>query len=126
MLGFVGVAGLFALAVGAKSIWIGIMAGFVLYNCWIGFRGARAMMRRASARPRTGLACPRCGVPPPEGPFWVCETCRRPFDPFETQSICPGCGERYATTNCGSCGVSHPIGRWYSRPPGSEPDPPAR
>src|ERR1035437_1566593 len=36
IIGFIGVAGLIGLAVFAQSVWIGIMAAFILMNCWGG------------------------------------------------------------------------------------------
>ena len=43
IIGFVGVAGLIGLAVLARSIWIGIMAAFILMNCWRGLQQARLL-----------------------------------------------------------------------------------
>src|ERR1022692_1377203 len=48
-IGFVGVAGLILFAIWAQSVWIGIMAAFILINCWGGLMQARAMARVANA-----------------------------------------------------------------------------
>ncbi len=49
MIGFVGVIALVALAVFVHSVWLGIMAAFILMNCWRGLMLARAMTRAAQA-----------------------------------------------------------------------------
>jgi len=43
IIGFVGVAGLVGLAVLARSVWIGILAAFILMNCWRGLQQARLL-----------------------------------------------------------------------------------
>lgn len=42
VLGLAGTAGFVALAVWWRSIWIGVMAGFIGLNCWRAFQAARA------------------------------------------------------------------------------------
>ena len=74
LLGFVGVLALAALALRAQSIWLGIVAVFVAFNCWSGFQQARRLSaaREAAATPGLrlsvlrGRAAHRCllGLPP--------------------------------------------------------------
>jgi len=57
-IGFIGVAGLILLAVLARSIWLGIMAAFILMNCWGGLNKpgcSRAWPKSPAAR---GLPAP--------------------------------------------------------------------
>jgi Zn-dependent protease len=112
IIGFVGVAGLIALALWQQSMWIGIMAAFILMNCWRGLQQARALARMLALPRRDGFACPACKAAPPIGKFWACGKCRTAFDTFETQAICPQCGTQFADTRCIECGNMSPLGDW--------------
>jgi Zn-dependent protease len=118
-IGFIGVAGLIAYAFWAQSVWLGIMAVFILMNCWGGLRQARAMAKMANAPRREGFACPVCKTAPPLGAVWNCGKCRKAFDIFETQGVCPHCQTQYSATTCPECGNLRPISEWMS--PGSVP-----
>jgi Zn-dependent protease len=122
ILGFVGVAGLIAVAVWLQSIWIGIMAGFVFLNCGRGLRQSLALVRAARVPRRAGYACPDCQAAPPLGAYWHCGGCRQPFDAFDTQGVCPHCGAHYEKVGCLDCGSLHPIGEWTA-PPSFRPNP---
>jgi Zn-dependent protease len=98
-----------------RTPWLGIMAVFALLQCWSGLQQARVLARIAAAPPRAGLACPTCQTPPPVGDFWVCGHCRRPFDMFATQGVCPNCGIIFNGTRCLECGADHPLYA-YHRP----------
>ena len=112
IIGFVGVAGIIVLAVIAKSIWIGIMAAFILLNCWGGLKQALAMVRMEKLPRHRGFACPACRTAPTVGAFWLCGRCRKPFDAFATHAACPHCGEQFAVTGCTNCGESRPFNEW--------------
>lgn len=112
VIGFVGVAGLMLLAAMKQSLWIGLIAVFILLNCWRGLRNAVRMTRMARAPQRAGFACPACRTAPAKGTFWVCGHCQNPFDMFETQATCPGCGARFATAGCVHCGTRTPLADW--------------
>jgi Zn-dependent protease/RNA polymerase subunit RPABC4/transcription elongation factor Spt4 len=122
IVGFIGVALLIILAVlslfvpGGKTqgIWLGILCVFILLNCWSGLMQARALARIAKIPRRDGVACPACKSAPPKGAFWACGKCRKPFDTFETQGVCPNCGVQYSTTSCPECGSLQPISEWIS------------
>ena len=58
VIGFIGVAGLVLFALYAGSIWMGIMAVFILMNCWGGLMQARALSKIAKIPRRAGFACP--------------------------------------------------------------------
>jgi hypothetical protein len=116
MIGFVGVAGLLALAMWARDVWLGVLAVFILMHCWGGLLQARAMSRIANAPRREGLACPACRTAPPVGNLWCCGKCRKPFDTFATQAVCPHCGEQFGVTRCLECGSLRPINEWLAPP----------
>lgn len=116
-IGFIGVAALIGLAFFYRSFWIGIMAVFILLNCWRGLMQARALARLEALPHRMGLACPGCGKAPPTGEFWFCGRCRKPFDLFGTAGSCPHCGAMYNTGACVECGRSHPLSQWFTPPP---------
>jgi Zn-dependent protease len=112
IVGFVGMAGMVALAVWAHSVWFGILAAFILLNCWNGLRHAQVLLRMAKLPRREGFSCPACKTSPPIGDYWVCPQCRRPFDTFQTQAACPNCGARFGVTRCLDCGRLNPIEAW--------------
>ncbi|MGC1830737.1 MAG: M50 family metallopeptidase [Candidatus Acidiferrales bacterium] len=110
--GFVGAAGLVALAVRARSAWLGILCAFIVMNCWNGLKQARALLRREKLPRHSGFACPRCKAAPPVGNFWKCGQCGKAFDTFSTQAVCPYCAAHFATTICLDCGWFHPMSEW--------------
>ena len=112
IIGFIGVAGLIALAFLWRSVWIGLICAFILLNCWSGLQHAFALARFAKLPRHQGFACPSCKTSPPIGNFWVCGNCRTPFDMFQTQGVCPRCAARYASTKCLDCGRANPIEKW--------------
>ncbi|MGA8012155.1 MAG: M50 family metallopeptidase [Candidatus Acidiferrales bacterium] len=114
IVGFVGVAGLIGLAVMKQSPWIGIISVFILMNCWTGLRQGIALSRMAKMPRREGLACPSCKAAPLAGPNWICGKCRKPFDIFETQGVCPSCASRFSATRCLDCGATNPISDWLA------------
>jgi Zn-dependent protease len=117
IVGFIGVAGLIALAVWAGSIWLGVLCLFVLLNCWRGMVQARALIRLARLPRRGGFACPSCATAPPEGEFWMCGSCRTPFDTFATGAVCPQCAARFGATRCFDCGRLYPLSEWVAFAP---------
>ena len=114
VIGFIGVAGLIALAVWAQSAWFGVLAAFILLNCWNGMQHALALSRLAKLPRREGFVCPSCKTAPLVGPYWVCGQCRNPFDTFQTQAVCPNCSTRFAVTKCLDCGTLHPMNEWLA------------
>jgi hypothetical protein len=112
IIGFVGVAGLIGLAVWRQNFWLGVLAAFILTNCWRGWQQARALLSLAKAPRHDGFACPSCKAVPPAGEFWVCGQCHKPFDTFATQGTCPHCSAQYVVTRCLECGASRPLSEW--------------
>jgi len=112
ILGLIGIAGFIGLAIWQQSIWYGVLAVFMLMNCWSGLQHARALLRFAKLPRREGFACPACKTAPPLGEFWKCGKCGQPFDTFQTGAVCPNCRTQFAATKCLDCGAEHPIGEW--------------
>ena len=114
IVGFVGVAGMLLLAIVTRSVWFGILSAFILLNCWQGLRQARALGRLARLPRRAGFACPSCHSAPPLGALWLCAHCRKPFDTFEADAVCPHCGTAFDQTLCPDCGTLNPLNAWRS------------
>ena len=114
ILGFIGIAGLIAFAVWAHSYWLGLITVFILLNCWGGLMQARALLRVTKAPRRASFACPDCKMAPPQGTFWICGKCRKPFDTFATLGLCPNCGVQYTATSCPECGTMHAFNDWMA------------
>jgi Zn-dependent protease len=112
IIGFVGAAGLILLALVMQSPWTAILAVFMIFSCWGGLQQALAISRALKAPRRPGYACPDCKTDPPAGAFWVCGKCRKRFDTFATQAVCPYCAARFETTMCLNCGRLHPMSEW--------------
>jgi Zn-dependent protease len=116
ILSFVGIAGLIGLAVWSRSTWTGVIAVYMLLNCWGGLQQARALLRMEKLPRRAGFSCPSCRTRPPLGAYWRCAQCSQPFDTFATRAVCPHCTARYAVTRCLDCGESRPIEEWVADP----------
>ena len=112
VIGFIGVAGLVVLAVVDKSPWLGVVAVFILLNCWRGLLQARVLAKAAKLPRREGFACPSCKEPPFRGALWRCSKCQKPFDTFESMATCPNCGTQFPVTQCFECGSANPIEAW--------------
>jgi Zn-dependent protease len=112
IIGFIGVAVLVVVAFVLHSLWLGIVCVFILLNCWNGFKQARALLLVANAPRRQGFHCPVCRMSPPVGTLWLCGKCRKPFDIFETQGVCPHCQAQYAAAACPECGGLRPFNEW--------------
>jgi Zn-dependent protease len=114
ILGFLGVAGFIGLAFWMHSPWLGVIAVFMLLNCWGGLRHAQALLRFAKLPRRDGFACPACKTAPPIGDFWKCGKCGQAFDTFQTQAVCPNCATHFGVTKCLDCGAVRPLSEWFA------------
>ena len=112
ILGFAGVAGFIGLAAWRHSVWYGVLAVFMLMNCWSGLRHAQALLQLAKLPRREGFACPSCHAAPPLGNFWKCGQCGQAFDTFQSRAVCPFCAAQHAATKCVDCGKLHPMSDW--------------
>jgi Zn-dependent protease len=124
IIGFIGVAGLIALALFEKSGWLGVVAAFILLNCWRGLLQARALAKAAKLPRREGFACPSCKQAPYRSALWRCSKCFKPFDTFESMSTCPNCGTQFPVTQCFECGQASPIESWVVPAPAASISPP--
>ena len=116
VLGLLGVLGFIGLALVRGSVWFGVLAVFVLMNCWAGFQHARQLLKMAKLPRRQGYTCPTCNSYPPSGSYWRCAQCNQAFDPFEWSAVCPYCRTQYPTTQCLDCGRQHGLHEWASAP----------
>ena len=117
VIGFIGVAGLVFFAIVERSFWIGVVAAFILLNCWRGLLQARVLAKAAKLPRREGFACPSCQERPIRGALWRCARCQKPFDTFESMAVCPHCGAEFPLTQCFECGNTSPISDWVARAP---------
>ena len=122
-IGFVGVAimGIAAFFAWSQksqsgSIWYGVIAVFILLQCWRGLTQARLLAKLEEMPRRAGFACPACKQPPVVGRFWTCAKCQAKFDTFETLAVCPGCGTKFGGTACFDCGAVSPVEEWITDP----------
>jgi Zn-dependent protease len=105
------VAGL-GLALYFLEWWLGLIAAFAAYQCWLGFQKARLLMQLENAPRHRDARCPSCDAHPLQGPFWQCDGCGARFDTFDFRAQCPGCGKQFPLTSCPECGRAHPFWAW--------------
>lgn len=114
IVGFVGAAGFICIALWLRSVWLVLISGYMLMNCWSGLQGARALIRNEKLPNRDGFICPRCGSAPKVGDHWRCAHCKQAFDTFATGAVCPHCGAAYSTTMCTECQQFSPMSEWVA------------
>lgn len=114
IIGILGALAFIGLAFWRQNLWLGVIALYMIMNCWGGFKHAQMLLRSAKLPRRDGFTCPTCHNSPPAGAYWRCAQCSQPFDPFETSAVCPYCHAQYPTTQCLDCGRQHPIHEWAS------------
>ena len=117
ILGFAGAAGFIVLAVRAQSVWFAALSVFLVMYCVRGFKVARVLYQLAKAPRHEGFHCPSCKAAPPMGEFWACAQCKKRFDTFQTQAVCPGCTKQFSETSCTECGRKHAINEWMTTAP---------
>lgn len=111
-IGLVGGAGLAGLALWWQSIWIGLLAFFMLSNCWQSFQQAKELRKIERLPRRPEFKCPECHASPPRGNYWLCPSCRQAFDPFATDARCPHCQTMLDRTTCPDCSGSRGHRAW--------------
>jgi Zn-dependent protease len=112
VLGFIGIAGLFGLALLFHEVWFGLICIYLVVSCWNGFKYARILLKVEKQPRRQGFACPSCRNAPPLGAKWKCSQCEQAFDTFDSHAVCPNCAARYDRTICLFCGKWHPMSEW--------------
>ena len=114
IVGLFGVVGFIGLAIYARDAWLGIVAVYLLMNCWGGLKHAQDLLKLSKLPRRDGFACPACKTAPPVGSYWKCANCGGTFDTFQTGAVCPNCRTQFPTTRCLDCGHLHPMHEWMS------------
>jgi Zn-dependent protease len=112
IIGLIGGAALLGLAVWWLSLWTGVMALFLVSQCWRSYQQSGALRRLEQLPRRAGFKCPVCHAAPPIGEYWVCPACKGAFDPFATNAICPRCQTALALTTCVDCHNARPQRSW--------------
>ena len=114
VIGFIAGVGLIGFAILQQSIWIGIIAAFILSRCVAGFKNARFLAEALKAPRHEGFACPACKEAPRVGAFWRCDQCGTPFDTFATRATCPACKALFPTTSCPDCHRVNAMADWVA------------
>jgi Zn-dependent protease len=112
IVGLMGVVGGIGLAIYSRDAWLGIMAFYLLMNCWGGLKHAQDLLKMAKLPRRGAFRCPSCNTAPPIGEYWKCSNCGQSFDTFQTGAVCPNCRTQFPSTRCLDCGHLHPMNRW--------------
>ena len=112
IIGLIGGAGLVALAFWWQSLWTGMIALFLLSQCWRSYQQAGALRKLEQLPRRPAFKCPVCHAAPPIGDYWVCPACKGTFDPFATSAVCPRCQTALALTACPDCHTARPHRAW--------------
>ena len=112
VVGLLGVVGFIGLAIYVRDAWLGIIAFYMLMNCWGGLKHAQDLLKMAKLPRRHGFSCPACHTAPPVGNYWKCANCGQEFDTFQTGAVCPSCRTQFPTTRCLDCGRLHPLSEW--------------
>jgi Zn-dependent protease len=111
-IGFAGAAVFVMLALWWRSIWLVVIAGYMLMSCWRGMKGAWILLRLEKLPRRDSFTCPACGSKPPVGAHWKCSDCGGIFDTFGTLSVCPHCHVQHFETVCLDCRTQSPMSNW--------------
>ena len=119
IIGFLGGAGflwlLFSNTEGATAsqfIWPLALVGFLLMNCWSGFRHALVLQKIDKLPRHADFSCPSCRAAPPAGAYWGCSQCGKGFDIFASGGVCPHCNAPHDMATCVDCGNRNAIEAW--------------
>ncbi|HWA86182.1 MAG TPA: site-2 protease family protein [Opitutus sp.] len=112
IIGLAGGAALGALAFWWESLWIGLIAVFLLSQCWRSFQAAGALRKLEQLPRRLEFKCPVCHASPPIGAYWLCPSCRNAFDAFAHAAVCPHCQAALGATMCPDCRNARPHRAW--------------
>jgi len=96
----------------SEFIWPLALVGFLLVNCWSGFKHALALQKLAKLPRHADFSCPSCKSAPPEGAYWGCGQCGKGFDIFAGGGTCPHCGAAHDMATCVDCGSRNALGAW--------------
>jgi Zn-dependent protease len=115
IIGLVGGAALAGLAIWWMSVWTGILAFFLLSQCWQSYKASAALRQLEQLPRRAEFKCPVCHASPPIGEFWVCPSCRGTFDAFASGGECPHCRATLDLTTCPDCHSARAQRAWDGR-----------
>lgn len=115
IIGLAGGAGLAGLAIWWTSVWTGVLAFFLLSQCWQSYKAAAALRQLEQLPRRAEFKCPVCHASPPIGEFWVCPSCRGTFDAFASGGVCPHCQTAQNLTTCPDCLSARAPRAWDGR-----------
>ncbi len=93
-------------------LWPLVLLGFLLMNCWSGFKQARALQKIDRLPRNPDFSCPSCHASPPAGAYWGCAQCGKGFDIFASGGICPHCNAPHDMATCVDCGSRKPVAAW--------------
>ena len=112
IIGVAGGVGLVAVAFWLQSLWIGLIAAFLLSQCWRSFQAAGALRKLEQLPRRPEFKCPVCHASPPIGAYWLCPSCRNAFDAFAHAGVCPHCQAALNLVACPDCRNARPLRSW--------------
>jgi Zn-dependent protease len=111
IIGFIGAAGVLALALWLQEPWFIVLAIFGAMQSMRGFNHSRALSAALSVPKHEQYHCPSCKQSPPAVPLWKC-ACGTQYDTFATGGACPACGRAFPATQCPRCGEAYPFALW--------------
>jgi Zn-dependent protease len=112
IIGTVGVVALIVYALYSTNLWMGVVAIFVLSNCWQGWKESQLLKQMETIPRHEHYTCPSCRAHPMRAPLWICGGCQTRFDTFETKGTCPKCFMTFNKTRCPECGAHNLIQDW--------------
>jgi len=115
IIGLVGGVALIGLAISWGSLWTGIMAAFLLMQCWQSFKAVKPLQQLERLPRRPEFRCPSCHASPPIGPLWGCPSCGQAVDAFATRGTCPHCNASLDVTACPDCQTVRPLRAWDAK-----------
>ena len=92
VIGLLGVVAMVVWAGYSRSMWTGLIAVYILMNCWNGLRYSLQLMKLDKLTRRQEYTCPQRGAHPPAGPVWMCDRCTERFVLFVSGFLCLLCG----------------------------------
>jgi Zn-dependent protease len=112
IIGLAGGVGLVGLAIYWESLWTGILAAFLLMQCWSSFKMVPPLLALERLPRRSGYKCPSCHTAPPSGALWACPSCHNAVDAFASNGTCPHCSAQFNVMMCPDCQTAHPFRKW--------------
>ena len=112
LIGLVGIAGLFLFAIRSGSVWIGIMAVFLVLNCWAGLKHSLHLSKLAKLPHRDGFKCPWCHAAPPQGASGFVLSAARSSTCSNRRAHARTVARWRQQVSCVECAHSNPVHDW--------------